>query len=70
MRVSSMKRRLLFLGIISVVLIAAMIVITDPNKIWKVLVNTDFSIMCCRTLYSQRSDKGGPLAGPAALFWK
>ncbi len=42
-----MKGRLLILGFISVVIIAAMIIITDPEKMWKVLAHTDFSIISC-----------------------
>jgi uncharacterized protein (TIRG00374 family) len=42
-----MRKRLLILGIISVALIASMIVITEPEEIWEVLVDTDFSIILC-----------------------
>ena len=40
-----MRRRLIFLGIISILLIAAMIMITDPRKMGEVLSDTDFSVI-------------------------
>lgn len=42
-----MKGRLLVLGIISVAVIAAMILITNPEEVWEDLAGTDFSIILC-----------------------
>ncbi|UCF08112.1 MAG: flippase-like domain-containing protein [Thermoplasmata archaeon] len=47
-----MKRRLLFLVVVSVLLIAAMVIITDPREMGDILVKTDFTlIMCVIALY-------------------